>query len=126
MLPTYRARAFWGVQGGDQGEWYSPFALQVPGVLHAFDTNVKDALERVTWWPAWEGQAKGVCQWVHSRARREFLQSRLQGWSAGVLECVTVGCDRFADCRWEAFPNVMRDFSRMRAAFRLGSGTLRT
>ena len=126
MLPTSRARAFGVCKAAAKASAIvrSPCRCQV--CVHLFDTNVKDALERLTWCPAWEGQAKGVCQWVHSRPRRELLQSRLQGWSAGVLECVTVGCDRFADCRWETFPNVMRDFSRMRAAFRLGSGTLRT
>ena len=77
---------------------------------HLFDTNVKDALERLTWCPAWEGQAKGVGQWVHSRPRRELLQSRLQRWSAGVLERVTVRCDHFADCRWNTFAHVMRDY----------------
>jgi hypothetical protein len=34
-----------GVEGGGQGEWLYPFALQVPGLQHLLDTIVKDALE---------------------------------------------------------------------------------
>ena len=90
------------------------------------DTIVKDGLERVTWLSAWEGQAKGVCQWVHSRARREFLQSRLEGCSTGVLESFTAGCERFADWRWKALVNVTLDLSRMQDALRLATATLRT
>ena len=80
----------------------------------------------MTWWPAWEGQAKGVCQWVHSRARRELLQSRLQGCSIGVFESFTAGCERFADWRWKTLGNVTRDLSRMQDALRLATATLRT
>ena len=115
-----------GVERGGQGDWLYPFALQVPGLQHLLDTIVKDGLERVTWWSAWEGQAKAVCQWVHSRARREFLQSRLQGCSTGVLESLTAGCDRFVEWRWKTLANVTRDLSRMQDALRLATRTLRT
>ena len=90
--PDFTRACLRGVEGGGQGEWLYLFALQAPGVQHLLDTIVKDALERVTWWPAWEGQAKGVCQWVHSRARREFLQTRLEGCSSAVVESLSAGC----------------------------------
>ena len=77
------------------GTWLYPAALQVPGTQHILDTILKDGLDSVTWWRAGEQAAKAVCQWVHPRPRREWLQSRLCHVDATVGESLRTVCDRF-------------------------------
>ena len=98
------------------GEWLFPCALQVPGTQHLLDTILKDGLECVSWWESWEPQAKCVSQFVHPRARREWLQSRLKGASAELAKILAVGCDRFAVWRWKTLSRVTRDLWRMKDA----------
>ena len=69
---------------GRTGVWLYPWAMQAPGAQHLLDTVLKGGLERVAWWEAWEAQAKVVSQLVHPRPRREWLQRRLLGASAGL------------------------------------------
>jgi hypothetical protein len=64
-----------------------PWALQVPGTQHILDTVLKDGLERIPWWVGWESASKAVCQWVHPRPRREYLQTRLPAKRARPIPC---------------------------------------
>ena len=107
------------------GTWLYPAALQVPGTQHILDTILKDDLESVTWWHAWEQAAKVVCQWVHPRPRREWLQSRLCHVGATVGESLRTVCDRFAVWRWKTLWNVTRDLLRMREALITATSGLR-
>ena len=107
------------------GTWLYPAALQVPGTQHILDTILKDGLDSVTWWHAWEQAAKVVCQWVHPRPRREWLQSRLCHVDATVGESLRTVCDRFAVWRWKTLWNVTRDLLRMKEALITATSGLR-
>ena len=77
-------------------------------------------------WLAWEEQAKVVCQWVHPKPRREFLQRRLCGGVSGMASSLDAGCERFAVWRWKTLLNVAQDLLRMQEALRNATVGLRT
>ena len=103
-------------QRGRCGPWLYPFALQAPGTQHLLGAILQDSLDCVSWWHAWEEQAKVVCQWVHPRARRAWLQSCLQGRCAGLAQSLDAGCESFAVWRWKMRSNVTRDLLRTKDA----------
>ena len=72
-------------------------------------------LERLPWWPRWESEAKAICQWVHARPRREFLQSRLGGFP-DIFKPLDSGLEKFADWRWRTLTNVTEGLIRTQAA----------
>ena len=77
------------------------------------------------WLQTWEAQAKAVCQLVHPRERREWLQSRLKGGCAELAKTLAAGCDRFAVWRWKTLSNVTRDLLRMKDALLNATNGLR-
>ena len=100
---------------GAAGAWLYPLALQVPGTQHILDTIIKDGLDRISWWLAWQVLAKGVCQWVHPRPRREYLQARLAGQSE-LVQSLDAGVDTFADWRWQTLAVVTASLLRIQDA----------
>ena len=90
-----------------------PYAMQVPGPQHILDTILQDAVDRLSWWHAWESDAKCVAQWLHAKSHRAFLQSRLAGHAADMAQALDVGCDKFAYWRWKTLFAVTRDLQRM-------------
>ena len=55
------------------GQWLYPCAMQVPGTQHFLYTILKDSVERLCWWHAWERDAKVVCQRLHKKLHRDFF-----------------------------------------------------
>ena len=100
---------------GSGGAWLYPLALQVPGTQHILDIILKDGLERIPWWFRWESEAKAVCQWLHAKPRREFLQSRLAGFP-DLVKSLDSCIDKFADWRWWTLANVTDGLIRTKAA----------
>ncbi len=101
--------------------------MKVPGPQHILDTVLQDGLQRLCWWPVWEAHAKSVCQWVHKKPRRVFLQARLVGCASEVPRALDTGCEKFADWRWTTLGRVGCDLRRMETALRqatLGLGTV--
>ena len=106
--------------------WLYPNAMKVPGSQHILDTILQDGLQRVCWWPVWEAHAKSVCQWVHKKPRREFLQARLIRCEEDVVRTLDAGCEKFADWRWKTLGQVVRDLRRMETALRHATVALST
>ncbi len=104
-----------------------PFALIVPGPQHIIDTVIRSTLSTLLWWPAWQSDAKVVCQWLNGHSHREVLINVLRAIPRGELPAATLagmmgsfatGCESFANWRWKTIANVVRDLQRMEAATR--------
>ena len=98
------------------GHWLYPCATQVPGTQHILDTILKYALKRLSWWHAWETEAKAACQWLHNKPHREFLQARLSRHADDTVKILDAGCEKFAEWRWKTLRTVTRDLCRMQRA----------
>ena len=57
------------VDADTRGECMFPYAIQVPGPQHILDTILQDAVDRLSWWHAWESDAKCIAQWLHSESQ---------------------------------------------------------
>ena len=96
-----------------------PLALRIPGPQHILDNLLKDTLQSLAWWPAWQQQAKVVCQWLHSQGHRDFLQMHLikKGkLSASRRKSLTAAIERFAKWRWKTLAHVTSDLLRVEDA----------
>ena len=108
-----------GQSSSEQAAFLYPMAIAVPGPQHIIDGILKDVLQNLDWWPSWQKQAKVVCQWLHNRGHREFLQSRLR--AAGLDKyCLSLDAsiDRFAQWRWKTLANVTAGLAHVEDAMR--------
>ena len=104
-----------------------PMALAVPGMQHILDNVIRDTLRALPWWPAWQAQAKLVCQWLGNQGHREFLQHRLPEADPATQAhraALVTGCDRFAEWRWKTLSAVTRDLRRLEGAARAALATV--
>ena len=103
---------------GHSGFLY-PLALAVPGPQHIIDGILKEALHCLEWWPAWQKQAKVVCQWLSKPAHREYLQSRLRHAGMGIhCKALDNTIDRFAQWRWKTLASVTSGLASVENAVR--------
>jgi len=101
-----------------------PMALRVPGPQHMIDNVLKDTLQSLAWWPAWQQQAKVVCQWLHNQGHRDFLQMHLvkRGGDETLLasrrKSLSAAIERFAKWRWKTLSAVTAGLLRVEDAVR--------
>lgn len=109
---------------GRQGSFMFPYALQTPGVLHVLDWIVREAIQRLPWWPEWQADSKRLLQYVGNFSHRERMRKcLLEGESAPAREqelagSLEGGVGRFADWRWKTLQVVTLDLLRIEAAMR--------
>jgi len=107
-------------QARQRGPLY-PKAICVPGPQHIIDGALQSALSTLPWWPAWNRQAKPVCQRLHAKDHREMLASFLPDTLDSVAKCgfvkaLDTGIDKFAQWRWKTLSNVTKALERLRPA----------
>ena len=90
-----------GHGSSDDGEWLYPNALQVPGMQHILDGLLREGVERLPWWSAWEREAKNACQVLHPLSRRTYLKRRLRDPNSEEDRSLLMTCDKLAEWRWE-------------------------
>ena len=104
-----------------------PLALTVPGPQHVLDGILEAALAQMDFWPAWQAQAKVVCQWLASEGHREFLRARLpQGAPDTAHQSARLRKrpDRFAKWRWGTLSAVTRDLVGLEWAVKAAVATV--
>jgi hypothetical protein len=99
-----------------------PLAMQVPGLLHITDWALRQTVETLGFWVHWQGQAKAICQFTHSRNHREWLlevikkhvtDDEVVARCAAALKTAT---GRFATWRWKTLQCAASDLLRVREA----------
>ena len=75
------------------GDWLYPYALQITGTQRRLDTILRDGVHTLEWWTSWETEAKVVCQWLHQKPRREFLQNRFDQNDVELVRTLDASCE---------------------------------
>ena len=111
------------------GQYLFPFAIQVPGVLHVLDWVVRQVVETLPFWPAWQATAKRICQYVHSQNHRSLLQRIIrdkapdQQQASELCGQLDKGMTRFAQWRWKTLHFVVSDLIRIEDALKFVGAT---
>ncbi len=96
-----------------------PFALQVPGSQHIIDGIVRETVEQLPWWPAWQEAAKRVLQHAHGQNARGHMQHTIQKHCEDATErdrmVASLGkaTGRFARWRWRTLQGATDDLLRI-------------
>ena len=113
-----------GGDGVSSHEFLFPYALQVPGLLHLLDWVVRQTIEDLPWWPAWQSKAKKILQYAHGQNHRDLLK-KLIGQCAAHSEAEREMSDslkaqpgRFAKWRWKTLKQAAVDLVRIEQALR--------
>lgn len=105
-----------------------PLALGIPGMQHILDSILRDSLCALSWWPAWQAQAKALSQWLGYENHRDFLQQLLASHGEGAKEyqeALHHGVATFAAWRWHTLAAVTADLCRLERPVRAAMGNLR-
>ena len=101
-----------------------PLALQVPGVLHILDWAVRETVQTLKFWPAWQSASKRILQYTHGQNHRTLMQHLIAQWAsdesraAELASGLAVSTGRFAKWRWKTLRGAVRDMCRVECAFR--------
>ena len=102
-----------------------PYALQVPGLLHILDWIIRQAVESLTFWPAWQARAKRVLQYCHGANHRNLLRQLIRQKIAckehakkrdRMCKTLVTSTGRFAKWRWKTLDTAVKDLLRVSEA----------
>ena len=98
-------------------QWLFPNALCIPGCQHVADLCLRKGVEHLPWWPAWQADAKVVCQWVKPKGKRQDLSYRMKGMHLSAKQLsdlrkhLAKGMNSFADWRWQTLDTVLKQLA---------------
>ena len=106
-----------------------PYALAVPGIQHILDGVLRETVEAFSWWPSWQSEAKGVCQWLHSLGHRQQLDAILRGAVVDDIErkskSLKKSINKFAQWRWKTLYQVASGLVAKESAVRAAVSLVR-
>ena len=101
------------------GSFLYPFALQVPGLLHILDWVVRESVESLPFWPAWQAKVKRILQYTHGKNHRDLMQKiictlTLDSERASVLAAsIDISTGRFAKWCWKALQGAVKELQKV-------------
>ena len=130
VIPAVKGRAEPPVQPADRSAHLFPYALQVPGLLHLLDWVIREIVQSLPWWPAWQGKAKRILQYTHGQNHRTILVKRILELvpdveASDVQRAFKTATGRFAKWRWKTLHRALQDLRRVEPGlFKLASKAL--
>lgn len=99
-----------------------PFALRTPGPLHINDSIMTRSTQNLYWFSEWEGVAKKILQFLHSRRRRRALQRHFKNYAFNadlhdeLSKSLAKTPEKFAKWRWRTLKRVLKSLETLRPA----------
>ena len=99
-----------------------PYALQVPGLLHILDWVIREGVQSLSFWPAWQAKAKRVLQYLHGHNHREIIKQIIRQRDTDsargdtLSSTLKTSTGRFAKWRWRTLMGAVDDLGRVEEA----------